>query len=207
MQVNEDKTTANGKMNLVKSFFSGGAKGALINLAILLLILVLLFIFTFIFYGACFTGSLIGYNEAIKEFLNWLPKQPTFWYIVITIFQITFGGFCQIFTSIVLNGWTKESKVKKSREVGAVCIIWLLFFVQVIKIFLTFLSKEPCNDPVPQFCADLLIPMVGVFAICLVVQALLYVCITVCMWFSKCFLKTKIHIHLSDIKSCNCNVV
>ena len=189
------------------SFFSGGPKGVLINLAILLLILLLLFIFTLIFYGACFIGSLIGYNETIKEFLNWLSKQPTFWFIMLTIFQITFGGFCQIFTSIVLNGWTKESKVKKSREVGAVCMIWLLFFVQTTQIFLTSLSNEPSTKLIRQFCADLLIPMVGVFAICLVVQALLYVCITVCMWFSKCFLETKIHIHLSDIKSCNCNVV
>ena len=98
----EDKSTANGKMNLVKSFFSGGAKGALINLAILLLILVLPYIFTLIFYGACFIGSLIGYNEPIREFLNWLSKQPMFWFIVLTIFQITFGGLLVVCITVSL---------------------------------------------------------------------------------------------------------
>ena len=39
LQVKENGTTANGKINFIKSFFSGGPKGTLINLANLLLIL------------------------------------------------------------------------------------------------------------------------------------------------------------------------
>ena len=118
LQVKENETTANGKINFIKSLFSGGPKGALINLTNLLLILLLLFIFTLIVY----------------------------------------------------------------------------FLVQTTTNFLTSLRRnELSKDPVRQFMyTDILFPNIGVFVICIVAQALLYVCIKVYMWFSKCFLKTKI---------------
>ena len=118
LQVKENETTANGKINFIKSLLSGGPKGALINLANLLLILLLFFIFT-----------------------------------------------------------------------------WILYvLVQTTTIFLTSLrSNKLSKDPVRQFMyTDILFPNIGVFVICIVAQALLYVCIKVYMWFSKCFLKTKI---------------
>ena len=118
LQVKENETTANGKINFIKSLFSGGPKGALINLANLLLILLLFFIFT-----------------------------------------------------------------------------WILYvLVQTTTIFLTSLrSNKLSKDPVRQFMyTDILFPNIGVFVIFIVAQALLYVCIKVNMWFSKCFLKTKI---------------
>ena len=118
LQVKENETTANGKINFIKSLFSGGPKGALINLANLLSILLLFFIFT-----------------------------------------------------------------------------WILYvLVQTTTIFLTSLrSNKLSKDPVRQFMyTDILFPNIGVFVICIVAQALLYVCIKIYMWFSKCFLKTKI---------------
>ena len=114
-KVNDFKNSGNKK---VKSIFSGGPKGALINLANLLLLSLLLFIFTLIVY----------------------------------------------------------------------------VLVQITTIVLTSLrSNELSKDPVRQFMyTDILFPNIGVFVICIVAQALLYVCIKVYMWSSKCFLKTKI---------------
>ena len=185
-------------MNLTKSFFCGGRYGVLINFFILSIILLGMSLLLLIFLGivipaTClffvdFFGNLMGYNEpaAIQEYL----KQPifckTFWCTLILLFQITFGGFCHLFTKIILAGWTKETNVEKSFGVGSVSTIYLLFFVQAAGTLYLSLDNEPSMKLLPQFCSVLLIPMVGVIGICLAFEALFYLG----MCFSKC-LKTK----------------
>ena len=152
----------NVKMNLAKSFFSGGRDGALINFVILSLtltaMLILLLIFSLIVMGAFLIVGLIGNNEPIKEHFYLLLKQPLFWFKLLMVFQVIFGVFCHLFTEIVLDGWTKETNLDKSFGVGSICIC-MLYFVQTARIYLISLTNEPTMGLMPQFCTDVFVTM------------------------------------------------
>ena len=195
-------------MNLVKSFFSGGREGALINFLTLGLTFVamiwLLLGVCVIVWGLGVFGDLISHMigyEPIMTTVDWLlllVEQPTFrktvWCVSILLFEISFGGFCHYYTKNGLNDWTKKKRVEKNFAVGSVSTIWLLFFVQASGTLLLSLANEPSTELLPPFCSVLWIPMVGVFAICLAFETLIHVGI----WVSKCF-KTN--------KSCNLYII
>ena len=145
-------------------------------------------------------SHMIGY-EPIMTTVDWLlllVEQPTFrktvWCVSILLFEISFGWFCHYYTKKGLNDWTKKKRVEKIFAVGSVFTIWLLFFVQASGTLLLSLANEPSTELLSPFCSVLWIPLVGVFAICLAFETLIYVGI----WVSKCF-KTN--------KSCNVYLV
>ena len=184
-------------MTLVKSFFSGGQEGALFNFialgVTLMAIAGLLLWFCLIIWGVGVFGSLISHMigyEPIMTTVDWLlllVEQPTFHKTVqcvsILLFEISFGGFCHFYTKKGLNDWTKKKRVKKNFAVGLVSTIWLLFSVQASGTLLLSLANEPSTELLPPFYSVLWIPLVGVFAICLAFETLIYVGI----WVSKCF--------------------
>ena len=195
-------------MNLVKSFFSGGREGAQINFLTLGLTLVAMI---WLLLGVCVTvwglgvfGDLISHMFGYKPIMttaDWLlllVEQTTFrktvWCVFILLFEISFGGFCHYYTKNGLNDWTKKKRVEKIFAVGSVSTIWLLFSVQASGTLLLSLANEPSFDLLPPFCSVLLIPLVGVFAICLAFETLIFVGI----WVSKCF---------KDNKSCNLYII
>ena len=188
-------------MNLVKSFFSGGREGAMIiflGLGLIFMAMIgLIVLFSWIVWAVgvfgCLISSLIGYNELFKEYVNWLlllleqpGEQPTFdktfiW-VSMLLFEISFGGFCYSYNG--LNEWAKKKSVEKIFGVGAVCTIWLLFFVQASGTLLLTLNNEPPFKLLwPQFC----FAIIGVITICLVFEGL----INVGIWVSKCFKTNK----------------
>ena len=196
-------------MNLVKSVFSGGREGALINFLALgltfMAMMLLILWFCLIVWGVGVFGDLIshmiGYDELFKDYVDWLlflAKLPTFrktvWCQSILLFEISFGRFCHFYTKKGLNDWTKKKTVEKFFASGSVSTIWLLFFVQALGTLLLCLANEPSTELLPPFCSVLLIPLVGVFAICLAFETLIHVGI----WVSKCF-KTN--------KSCNLYII
>ena len=98
LQVKENETTANGKINFIKSFFSGGPKGVLINLTNLLLILLLLFIFTLIVYFLVQTTT--NFLTSLRS--NELSKDPVRQFMYTDVFFPMIGVFVICFVVLTL---------------------------------------------------------------------------------------------------------
>ena len=98
LQVKENETTANGKINFIKSLFSGGPKGALINLANLLLLSLLLFIFTLIVYVLVQITTIVLTSLRSNE----LSKDPVRQFMYTDVFFPMIGVFAICFVVLAL---------------------------------------------------------------------------------------------------------